>query len=75
MASVPSENILKLRKLTEELNNDSFDDTYKTIVKKLKKIVVEGKKEIDKNDSEESKIKCYETMCTTITALLTTINL
>jgi len=75
MASVPNENILKLRKLTEKLNDDSFDDSYKTIIKKLKKIVSEGKNEIDNNNSEHAKIKCYETMCSAITTLLTTINL
>jgi vacuolar-type H+-ATPase subunit H len=71
MASVPNENILKLRKLTEKLNSEMFDGDYKIIVKKLKKIVDDGRKEINKIDSEETKIKCYEAMCSDITTLLT----
>jgi hypothetical protein len=70
MKSVPNENILKLRELTNKMNKE---DDYKVIVKKLKLIVDNGKVDIDKSDCSESKIKCYESMCSTITNLLTNI--
>lgn len=73
MAGVPSENILKLRELTEKIQKEKKEDEYKLIVKKLKSIVDAGKGEISKSESTESKIKCYETMCSTITNLLTNV--
>ena len=73
--SVPNENILKLRELTGKIanNNNDNEDEYKVIVKQLKGIVNEGKHQISVSDCSEAKIKCYETMCTTITNLLNTI--
>jgi hypothetical protein len=71
--SVPNENILKLRELTGKIANDK-ESEYKLIVKKLKGIVNDGKAQIADTDCSESKIKCYESMCTTITNLLSTIN-
>lgn len=71
--SVPNENILKLRELTGKIVNDKKDE-YEFIVKQLKGIVNEGKNQIADSDCSEAKIKCYETMCTTITNLLSTIN-
>jgi hypothetical protein len=71
--SVPNENILKLRELTGKMTDDK-ENEYKLIVKKLKGIVNEGKDQIADADCSESKIKCYETMCTTITNLLSNIN-
>lgn len=73
MLSVPSENILKLRELTERMTKGKKEDEYKLIVKKLKSIVDAGKSEIAKSDCPESKILCYETMCLTITNLLTNV--
>ncbi len=72
--SVPNENILKLRELTGKMTDDK-ENEYRIIVKQLKRIVNEGKTKISDSDSTESKIKCYETMCTTITNLLSTITL
>lgn len=69
----PSENILKLRELTEKMYKEHKEDEYKIIVKQLKSIVDKGKGELAKTDCEESKIRCYETMCTTITNLLTNV--
>jgi hypothetical protein len=73
MSSVPSENILKLRELTERMHKEIKEDEYKVIVKQLKKIVDDGKGEIAKSDCSESKIKCYENMCSTITSILTNV--
>lgn len=66
---VPNENILKLREITNRLTNEK-DYDYQDIIKKLKTIVDEGKNVIDQSHCPESKIKCYETMCITITKLL-----
>lgn len=73
----PNENLLKLRELSEELSNKKSDDTtdYSVIVKKLKTIVDSGKKEIEGSKTPQSKIKCYESMCTTITTLLNNVNI
>jgi hypothetical protein len=73
MKSVPSENILKLRELTDKINKGETKDEYKVIVKQLKSIVEDGKTEIEKSSSPQSKIKCYENMCSTIAALLTSV--
>ena len=69
---MPNENIIKLRKLTEELS-ETHDDNYKVIVKKLKAVIDSGKEEIEKSQSSQSKIKCYESMCKTITTILTNV--
>jgi len=71
--SVPNDNILKLRELSDKLCETSNDE-YKNIVKRLKAIVDGGKDEIEKSTSSHSKIKCYESMCSTITNLLNNVN-
>jgi len=71
--SVPNENILKLRELTGKISNNDKENEYKVIVKQLKGIVNEGKHQISVSDCSEAKIKCYETMCATITNLLNKI--
>lgn len=71
--NIPSENILKLRKLTEKIDKQKKTDDYESIVKQLKEIVDEGKSVIEQSKTEKTKIKCYETMCATITNLLTNV--
>lgn len=75
MRNVPSENILKLRELTEKLDKEKLFDneTYKVIVKKLKDVIDMGKQEIEDSKTAQSKVKCYETMCKKITNLLTNV--
>ena len=46
MKSVPSENILKLRELTDKLCNVSNDES-REVLEKLKNIIYENKKMID----------------------------
>jgi hypothetical protein len=72
MKSVPSDNILKLRALTERLCSIEHVDEiqYKDVLKKLKSLIGEGKKTVDTANTEQSKIKCYETMCITIMKIL-----
>ena len=71
--SVPSENMIKLKELSDKLCKTN-DNDYKIIVKKLKTIVDNGKSEIENAENAQSKIKCYESMCTTVTNLLSTVN-
>lgn len=73
MPSVPSENILKLRELTEKMYKEIKEEEYEFIIKKIKKIVDEGKCEVKNLHSLESKIKNYESMYSTITNLLTNV--
>jgi hypothetical protein len=74
MTSVPNENILKLRELTNKIckTNPSNHD-YKLVVDELKKVINEGKKDIEKSDCDEEKINCYESMCVTIMNIINKI--
>ena len=74
MKSVPNENILKLRELSGKLCLDS-DNEYKIIVKKLKKIIDDGKTRIDENYCDKDKVACYENMCLSIMGLLKNVKL
>ena len=67
--SVDNENMVKLKELTNRIGSSS-DKKYSNIVKELKSIVDEGKKEIENNSSPKWKMKCYETMCSKITSIL-----
>lgn len=71
----PSENILKLRELADKITREEAKEDYKIIVKKLKAVVDEGKDEIEKSNNPQAKIKCYENMCSTIAAILTSVKL
>jgi len=66
MRSVPNENILKLRELTDKMCSNSIDNEYKKVVLELKKVISEGKDIIDKSSTDENKINCYESMCITV---------
>lgn len=70
--SFPNSNIVKLRALSDKLCENDHDE-YKNIVKKLKNIVDSGKDEIEASLTSQSKIKCYESMCSTITSLLSKV--
>ena len=75
MTTVPSENILKLRALTEQICSRENNDEYKEIVLQLKEIVNEGVEEISNSKTVKTKVKCYETMCMTITKILNNIKI
>lgn len=70
MTSVPSENILKLRELTEKMCTAVPNDKILYLVQD---IIDEGVKEVVKSKTDKTKIKCYETMCYKITNILTSI--
>jgi hypothetical protein len=73
MISVPSENMLALRKLTAEISLEGFDSKYYNIVVNLKKLVSDGSNLVKTKNTNKEKIKCYENMCVVITDLLKNI--
>jgi len=70
MKSVPSENILKLRELTEKLCSINYDDD-KEKLDKIKSVLYENKKQIDLYKTERTKLRCYERLCNTLIDMLT----
>lgn len=70
--SVTSENIIKLRALSHKLSDEG---EYKVIVKQMKTIVDEGKKNIDSHKTPKTKVACYENMCLSIMQLLQNIKI
>lgn len=73
MSNVTNKNLERLRELSDELCGTPND--YKVVVKKLKSIIDEGKKDIEKSSSAQTKMKCYETMCASITTILSSITI
>lgn len=72
-STVTSENILKLRELTDKICKVSPDTEYETVLKNVKSVIEEGEEEVSRLTSSQTKIKCYEKMCTNINNLLNTI--
>jgi len=70
MNGIKNQNIIKLKELSDRL---SMDSEYRNVVIELKSIVDKGKIEVESITNDETKIKCYETMCKTITNVLTKI--
>ena len=75
MARTPSENILKLRELTDKICNVSPNSDLEIALRELKVVVDEGNKEINVSVTPQKKLKCYEKMYTTITNILNTVNI
>ena len=75
MTTVPSENILKLRELTEQICTRENHNEYKEIVLQLIDILDDGKEDIANSKSVKTKVKCYESMCMTITKILSNIKI
>jgi len=74
MKNVPSENILKLRVLTDQIcEEENSEIEYKKVVKQLKNIVEQGVIEIERTTTPKTKMKCYENMCITIKTILNNI--
>ena len=71
--TVPSENILKLRELTEKICKVSPSSDYENVLKSVKSVVEEGEEEASRLTSTQTKIKCYEKMCTKINNILNNI--
>lgn len=73
--TIPSENILKLRELTEKICNRTPNDEHYAILKELKDVIDDGKVEVSNLKTTTSKIKCYEKMCVKITNILNNVKL
>lgn len=74
MSNVPSENILKLIELTDQLCVHD-DDSYRLVIIKMKEIIESGKTEVVKSRTTKNKIKCYETMFNTLANVLNKIQI
>jgi hypothetical protein len=75
MKSVPSENILQLRELSNKIcANNQYDEQYRAVINEMKKMVEESKHQIDVTTTPREKVKCYEKMCVAITNLLKKLN-
>lgn len=70
MKSVPSENILKLRELTDKLCSTNYGDE-KDKLDKIKFILYENKKHISLYKTEKNKLKCYEDLFESLIDLIT----
>ncbi len=73
MEKVVSENIERLRELTDKISQNSPEGEYEIVLKKLKKIINEGRGEVTTSATPQTKIKCYEKMCSNITSILNNI--
>lgn len=67
---VTSENILKLRELTEKIGKTSPITDESKLLKDLKNVLEEGKEEVSLSETPNSKLKCYEEMCVKINNIL-----
>ena len=56
----PSENILKLRKLTEQICN--IEPSEEDVIEQLKNIIQKANDSILLSKTERTKLKCYEKM-------------
>jgi hypothetical protein len=72
MSNVPSENILKLIKLTDKL---CLHDEDREIIIKMREIIESGKIDVQKSRTIKGKIKCYESMYGAITNVLNNIQI
>lgn len=64
----PSDNILKLRKLTEQICD--IEPTGDCIVKKLKDAIEKGTEDIMSSKTERTKLKHYEKMFSEIKTII-----
>lgn len=74
MNTIPSDNILELRRLSAKLCETTPTDDYKEIIVEVTKVVESGKAEVTQEKTPKEKVKCYEKMCANITKLLQKLN-
>lgn len=65
---LPSENILQLRKLTEQICNVKKEGDY--IIEKLKNAIESGTEDILSSKTERTKLKYYEKMFSEIKTII-----
>lgn len=68
-----SENLAKLRELIEILDPQVDDTEYQKAAAKISEIVESGKRDIRKAKNAECKLRCYESLFASISAILTGI--
>jgi hypothetical protein len=68
---MPSDNILKLRELTEKICDPAYGETCEKTLVKIKKIMNDGTNELESAKTNQSKIKYYENLYTKIKNLIT----
>lgn len=64
----PSDNILKLRKLTEEICN--IEPSGECVIEKIKKVLKNGCDDILSSKTERTKLKYYEKMFSEIKTII-----
>jgi hypothetical protein len=74
MSTFPSENILKLRELTNKICDINNDEDYKDIVLEIKYVVEEANNELKKAKTIKNRVVSYEKMCETLQEILKRIN-
>lgn len=67
---VTSENILKLRELTEKIGKSNPINNDSLVIEDLKNVLEEVKEQVSHSNSPNSKLKCYEKMCEKITNII-----
>lgn len=70
MSTIPSDNILELRRLSAKLCEVNNNNNYEDIIVEVKTLVETGTSEITQIKTPREKLKCYEKMCQNITNLL-----
>ena len=69
MSSMPSENILKLRELTDKLCAISDEDITEKIYE-IKSVIKENEEELKVLKGDKNKVKCYESLFNKIKNIL-----
>lgn len=72
-----SENITKLRELTDMLCKSDYEDIdkYKEIIEEIQTVIEAEDNIIQAQKSQNSKLKCYESMCSKIKIILNKLKL
>ena len=72
--TVTSENILKLRELTNKICKSPNSD-YENVLKNVKLLIEENEEEVSNLTTSLTKIKCVEKMCLKINNILNSIKI
>lgn len=75
-----SENLIKLKELSDKLCESSFqtvesDDNYKKVFGEISNVIENSEDLVDDVTTTDEKIKCYESMCSKLKGIVNKINL
>ena len=75
-----SENLIKLKELSDKLCEPSFqtvesDDNYKKVFGEISNVIENSEDLVDDVTTTDEKIKCYESMCSKLKGIVNKINL